>query len=265
MSNAYAHSAPPRDADAIIRFEWIDRTLQAMASRGGAAALQYPSLISRQALERAEYPKAFPHLLMAATPLLNPEITDARQLEPANLSSPDWCLSPAVCYHVYVDYAGQTLASPITVTARGRCFRHEATIRPGQRQIEFEMREIVLLGPADWISAKVAQWKDRLDQLLQKLGLVGAWQVAQDPFFLPAAKGQALMQRLMEIKLEYCTNDVDTIALASINRHGEFFGRRFSIRDSGGQFVHTACIAAGLDRLFACAAQMDREVALCLP
>jgi hypothetical protein len=136
------------------------------------------------------------------------------------------------------------LEEPKTVTARGRCFRHEATIDPGRRQIEFEMREIVLLGSAEWIATAVPVWKDRLDQLLQTAALAGSWQVAEDPFFLPSAKGKALMQRLMETKMEYCSAGSEPVALASINRHGDFFGQRFSI-------------AAGLDRFF------TQEVASC--
>jgi seryl-tRNA synthetase len=262
MNKEYSNSAPLHDADAISRFERIDDSLLAMACRGGAKPFQYPVLISREALEKAEYPSAFPHLLMAAAPLRDPAVTGQQQLEPANLRSPEWCLSPAVCYHVYSDFVGQTLSAPATVTARGRCFRHEATIDPGRRQIEFEMREIVLLGSADWISAEVSVWKNRLDQLLQQLELTGNWQTAEDPFFLPSAKGKAVMQRLMETKIEYCSNESEPIALASINRHGDFFGRRFSIRDSSGQFIHTACIAAGLDRLCSCAADLVKEVSV---
>jgi hypothetical protein len=76
------------------------------------------------------------------------------------------------------------------------------------------------------------------------LGLHGTWEPAEDPFFLPAAAGKALMQRLLGVKEEYRSEDV---ALASINRHGTFFGERFSIRTDHGP-VHTACLAVGLDR-----------------
>jgi hypothetical protein len=262
MNRPHLNSSPPRDADAISHFERIDHSLLAMATNGGAKPFQYPALISRQALEKAEYPKAFPHLLMAAAPLTDPSINGPGQLEPANLRSPDWCLSPAVCYHVYAQFAGQTLSAPAKITARGRCFRHEATTDPGRRQIEFEMREIVLLGSVDWISSEVSIWKNRLDQLLQQLGLAGNWQAAEDPFFLPSARGKAVMQRLMETKIEYCSEGPEPIALASINRHGDFFGKRFSIRDSAGEFIHTACIAAGLDRLCNCLAELVKEIAI---
>jgi hypothetical protein len=41
---------------------------------------------------------------------------------------------------------------------------------------------------------------------------------------------------------------VNGLAIASVNRHGTFFGERFHISDESGAPVHTACIAFGLDR-----------------
>jgi hypothetical protein len=40
----------------------------------------------------------------------------------------------------------------------------------------------------------------------------------------------------------------DSVAIASINRHGSFFGDRFAILDENGQSIHTACLAVGMDR-----------------
>ena len=38
------------------------------------------------------------------------------------------------------------------------------------------------------------------------------------------------------------------VAVASINRHGAFFGERFAILRPDKTPVHTACVAFGLDR-----------------
>ena len=54
------------------------------------------------------------------------------------------------------------------------------------------------------------------------------------------------MQRLLGTKIEWCLPD--GLAVASINRHGAFFGDRFQIRDARGTPAHSACIAFGLDR-----------------
>jgi hypothetical protein len=202
--------------------EWIAREL-------GARGMHYPVLIGRQALERAGYHESFPHLLMSAT---------------AMSGDTPWCLSPAVCYHVYEELMGRTLLQPQTITARGTCFRAEQQTVPGIRQIEFEMREIIFLGPQYWVNTQIVVAVSRLTGLARRLGLPGTWEPAEDPFFLPAASGKALMQRLLGVKEEYRSQDV---ALASINRHGSFFGERFSICTDDGP-AHTACLAVGLDR-----------------
>jgi hypothetical protein len=80
------------------------------------------------------------------------------------------------------------------------------------------------------------------------MGLAGEWHAAEDPFFLPMTSGKALMQRLLNLKVEYQWPGAGGLALASVNRHGTFFGKRFDITSPDGQPVHTACIAVGLDR-----------------
>jgi len=250
----YHTSAPVRQARELAHLGCLDGHLLDLAVAIGALERQYPVLIAREALERAEYPRAFPHLLVAAAPLLAPDRDPSRLLERDNLAAPQWMLSPAVCYHVYAELAATELLAPTVVTARGRCFRHEASVRPGVRQLEFEMREIVLAGPKEWVEERAEEARGRLETLARSLGLAGTWQVAEDPFFLPAAQGKALLQRLTETKWEYQSRDSDPsgLALASVNRHGSFFGERFGITDRDGRPIHTACLAIGLDRWLHC-------------
>jgi len=260
-ASAYPTAAPVRGAADLARLEQIDRALLDLARALGAEPVQFPALIARAALERAEYPQAFPHLLMAAASAHDPAIAAPALLAPANLAEPAWCLSPAVCYHVYAQLAGQRLDGPRVVTARGRCFRHEATTAPGVRQIEFEMREIVLLGPAGWVADAAVAARARLTEVAAAFRLAGDWEPAADPFFLPAAAGKAAMQRLAGTKDELCCpHPAGPVAAASVNRHGSFFGDRFAITDPAGRPIHTACAAVGLDRWMTCATDTRTEV-----
>lgn len=229
MTACYPQSAPARSRDELNTLDRIDARVRDLAVSIGAREMQYPALIARAVLERAEYPQAFPHLLMSA-------------------SGTDWCLSPAVCYHAYAQLARQVVEAPVVITARGRCFRAERESLPGVRQIEFEMREIVLLGAPAWIDASAEMARLAIETVGGESGLSGDWEVAEDPFFLPAAAGKALMQRLLKVKLEYQWPGAGGLALASINRHGPFFGQRFDIATPDGAPVHTMCIAVGLDR-----------------
>jgi seryl-tRNA synthetase len=238
MNREYPQPAPARTLNQQQVLDRIDARLRSLASSMGAREMQYPALIAREVLEQAEYTQAFPQLLMSAT--------DAHTHDADGGTA--WCLSPAVCYHTYAQLAHRILEDPTVVTARGHCFRAETRSAPGLRQVEFEMREIVLLGDAAWIDAEAETARSAIETVARTAGLGGDWEVAEDPFFLPAATGKALMQRLLKVKLEYQWPKAGGLALASINRHGAFFGQRFDITTPDGRPVHTMCIAAGLDR-----------------
>ena len=236
MSKGEQTSRPIRTDLEQTQFDALDAEVEWLARGLGARGLHYPALIARASLERAGYMESFPHLLLCATQHVR--------------GSTPWCLSPAVCYHVYDQFAGTTIDEPMVVTARGTCFRDEEDTAAGVRQVEFEMREIVFLGPADWVKTHSALGVTRVTALAQRLGLTGDWYPAEDPFFLPAARGKALMQRLLGVKEEYRSATAEGLALASINRHGTFFGERFDIRGPDGEPLHSACLALGLDRWF---------------
>jgi hypothetical protein len=240
-------AAPTRTAAEAAVLDDVDRRVRAIALALGGRDMQYPSLIARPILERAEYPQAFPHLLMSASRTHLPDGAESgtrvnRQRRTA------WCLSPAVCYHTYAELAEVCLDRPAIVTARGTCFRAESTTAPGVRQIEFSMREIVFAGAAAWVERSLESARLQVDALARGLGLAGEWRVAEDPFFLPRVNAKAVMQRLLKVKLEYQAIADGGLALASVNRHGAFFGNRFAITTADGDPVHTACLAVGLDR-----------------
>ncbi len=88
-----------------------------------------------------------------------------------------WCLSPAVCYHAYAGLEGQTLDPGVMVTARGHCFRNEDpdALAPGRRQVEFQMREIVLVGGSAWIEEWLRELQPGVEALARAQGLDGAW------------------------------------------------------------------------------------------
>jgi len=232
----------PRGDGEQTAFEAIDVEVEWIARELGSRGVHYPALIARSSLERAGYTESFPHLLLSAS-------------REDHTATP-WCLSPAVCYHVYAQLAGTRLSGPLALTARGPCFRGEQHISPGVRQVEFEMREIVFLGERSWVLRQSTAARARVMALARRFGLEGAWHPAEDPFFLPAGEGKAAMQRLLGVKEEYRCGG---LALASVNRHGTFFGDRFAITLADGAAAETACVAVGLDRWCAGLAGQPRE------
>ena len=237
-------TSPTLRGDALAAFEKLDAKIRTWALSQGSAEESYPVLIDATTLGRAGYPDAFPHLLMAPAVAADP----AQPFTASNVALTDWCLSPAVCYHTYASLEDRTLNPGLILTARGHCFRNEdaAALAPGRRQIEFQMREIVLVGAPAWIEERLATLQPGVENLARAFGLDGEWCPANDPFFLPRAAGKARMQRLLGAKIEWCLRD--GLAVASINRHRDFFGERFHIRDATGAPAHSACVAFGLDR-----------------
>jgi hypothetical protein len=233
--------------------EAIDALLQSWSAGAGGEEHRYPVLIEAGTLRRAEYPEAFPQLLMAPAVAVDPE----QPFSDENAALSPWFLSPAVCYHTYAALAGQFIEGGEVYAARGHCFRNESAeeLQPGRRQIEFQMRELVFVGSATWLEERLGPIPDELISLAARCGMEPAWCPANDPFFLPRARGKAQMQRLLGTKSELCLPC--GLAIASINRHGPFFGQRFDIRLRDGEPAHTGCVAFGLDRWAAHATELS--------
>ncbi len=135
---------------------------------------------------RRIYPQAFPHLLMSArcrTRPVRPRTGSGvtRQPRATGVSHRPSATTPTR------SWPDRVLEDPIVLTARGRCFRAERETAPGMRQIEFEMREIVLLGPTG-LDRRVRGdgAGSRLRRLAVQMGLSATGRPPRTPsFFLP--------------------------------------------------------------------------------
>src|ERR1043165_9576535 len=97
-----------------LRLETVDTALRKWARRLPAGEEVYSVFIDADTLHRAEYDRAFPHLLMCAAAGSVPEASAAGAGQ-----SPQHYLSPALCYHTYAALEGKVLHQGATVTARG--------------------------------------------------------------------------------------------------------------------------------------------------
>ena len=206
-----------------------------MALESGALECRFPVTIPVETLERAEFFDAFPHAASRVT---------------SEAADGVYCLSPAVCYHAYEWFAGQRIPAPVVLTAVQSCFREAdraAAERP--RLWEFTMREVVLIGPPDWVTARCEEWADRIGRFAADLRLNPAVAPATDPFFGAAGRGRRLLQQVKGLKRELRVMcEGAQVALASFNRHERFFADRFAFDLSGGSPAHSGCIAFGLER-----------------
>ena len=228
----------------------------------------YNSLIPADWLRRANYFSSFPHSVTFTTHLKedyhtienfasrhkNGEDLNFKSIE--EITTPQYCLSPAVCYHCYGELQGHDFSKSknnlLSFTAMNRCFRYESkNITELDRLWEFSMREIVFIGTKDEVLKAKAESMELVWKLIEILDLTAHIETASDPFFASDFKSLRFFQLANDLKYELRTpiNKEDTIASGSFNYHENFMGSSFDIKTAGEDFAHTGCAAFGLERL----------------
>ncbi len=237
-------------------YQKLDRLFLQWAGERGAAEHRFPTFIPARELDRLDYFRSFPHLVTFPV-TLDPSkdnlaafvrgapLDDAGHLQLAASAPIADVLTPAACYHFYIQFQDERLAQPRYVTTRATCFRREDHYAPLQRQWSFSMREIVCLGTADEVKAFLAGGRATVEGFFKKIGLPIEWQNATDPFFEPARSSKYLMQKLDPVKIEMVFNG--DLAIGSVNFHRNYFGEAFRITRAGAD-AYSGCIAFGVER-----------------
>jgi seryl-tRNA synthetase len=252
----------------------------ALADSFGAVPYRFPTLIPARSLERVGYFRAFPHSLTFATHLREDldAIDDFAQhaaCSEEGLEAPgesfakiQALLSPAVCYHLYFALADKPLpAAGIAATAVGSCFRYESVnLASLERLWNFTMREVIFVGPRDFVLQNRETGRARMHSIFDEIGLAYRVESANDPFFIGEFKKQAAFQSAFQLKFEIRARlpfKDSTLAVGSYNYHQDFFGRSLNITLPDGSPAHTGCIAFGLERIaFAFLAQYGLDTSL---
>lgn len=231
-----------------------------------ASPYRFPILIPAKYLERVGYFSAFPHSLTFATHLREDLDTIDNFAETAacnegGLNTPmesfdqiRALLSPAVCYHLYFALADKPIPNGrIAATAVGNCFRYESlNLTSLERMWDFSMREIIFVGPKDYVLEGRETARQRLEPFFKEIGLSYRVESANDPFFIGEFRKQVAFQSAFQLKFEIRARlpfKDSTLAVGSYNYHQDFFGRHLNIALEDGSPAHTACAAFGLERL----------------
>jgi hypothetical protein len=200
-----------------------------------------PVFIDRRVLTRSKYVVHFPQQVVVARGYRSPR-------------SGTRFLAPATCLHWYGRLGATTLAGDrVSAFVVGPCARAESgRVSFPYRLAAFHMAELVVVGAARAVDEEASMIERLLAESFRELGIGGGFRPATDAFFLPSSRGARVMQQLKELKREFASPlDRDGVALASINRHEDFFGRAFGIRLARGGPAHSICVAFGLERLTA--------------
>ena len=253
----------PRLARLMAFFE--DRFVE-LADSFQAPPYRFPTLIPAHYLERVNYFHAFPHSLTFATHLREDlDVIDhfAGQAAcdehglvapPASFAQVQALLSPAVCYHLYFSLADRPLpGGQLAATAVGNCFRYEAiNLASLERLWNFTMREIIFVGPKDFVLENRETARQRMQPVFKEIGLAYRMESANDPFFIGEFRKQAAFQSAFQLKFEIRARlpfSDSTLAVGSYNYHQDFFGRSLNISLPDGSPAHTGCVAFGLERI----------------
>lgn len=232
-----------RRLDAI--FEW-------WGISGDAEPVIGPALLPVADLARLDYYENFPDQALVASTLdvsKRPRAGNAiSSFAPDQLQHAELALPPAACYAVYLGMTGSVIPADKLVTLVGRCFRREERYSHLRRLLGFHMREVVALGSAEFAQGHIDRYSELILAFGRALELPISKEPATDPFF-DRKSPRALMQRISPVKHEFVAYD---LAIASVNRHRNFFGERCSIRLAAtGAPVFTSCAAFGLERWMA--------------
>jgi seryl-tRNA synthetase len=246
-------------------FRYFDRVFEAFGRPWDAQPVLTPTLIPTRVLAKCDYFRSFPHNVTFACHLPEDAPTvesfrarhqDREELDEHALSdmkTPEACLSPAVCYHVYHLNEGRAIpAGGLAYGVCGKCFRYESSNLSDLRRLwDFTMREVVFLGPRDEVLQRREQSIARMGRFLDEHRLAGEIRTASDPFFIaPDALGKTYFQLSSETKYEISLMlpDAARLAVGSHNYHSDFFGRAFDTSVAGAGFMHSVCVAFGLER-----------------
>ncbi|MFI1018404.1 hypothetical protein [Streptomyces sp. NPDC020965] len=227
----------------------LDDLLTGLAARLAAPEVVGPPLLSVEGLTRLDYFRNFPHLGVAAGRFAPEEIDGLAAGEsPAELPlRPTGHLLPsATCYGLLLSLEGRDVGDGgLRLSATGRCFRNETHYDGLRRLWGFHMREVLYLGTKQGSVEHLEQGADFVRELAGRLGLVLTRAAADDPFY-DKGGSRARLMALDPVKHEFSAPD--GTAIASVNRHRNFFGERLDIRAGSQGPAYSACVAFGVER-----------------
>src|SRR5262245_54456490 len=114
----------------------IDALLESWADFWSAEAWRFPAVLPASALERLEYFRSFPHLVTFPVALddspenlqvltAGPGLDADGAVRMPRTAPVRHVLTPAACYHFYLELAGENLDGPRYLTTAASCFRRE--------------------------------------------------------------------------------------------------------------------------------------------
>ncbi|MER7705176.1 hypothetical protein ABTX81_20060 [Kitasatospora sp. NPDC097605] len=237
------------EPDRARLFQELDALFAGIADRLAGRPVLGPALLPAAGLARLDYFRNFPHLGIAAARFDEQAVErlsagTAPQELAGGVAPTGYLLPSATCYGLLLSLEGAEVGPGLRLTAVGRCFRNETHYEGLRRLWGFHMREVLYVGTQDGAAAHLARSRELILALAGELGLELGYEPANDPFY-DKDGSRARLTRLDPVKYEFTAPD--GTAIASVNRHRNFFGERLSLT-SDGATAHSSCTAFGVER-----------------
>ncbi|WP_420031777.1 hypothetical protein ACN2WE_02455 [Streptomyces sp. cg28] len=227
----------------------LDALLRGLAEELTAPECLGPPLLPAEGLARLDYFRNFPHLGVPAgrfAPEALDVLADGGPPVDAPLRATGHLLPSATCYGLLLSLEGQDVGEDgLRLSATGRCFRNETHYDGLRRLHGFHMREVLYLGTKDGCAEHLDRGGEFIVRLARRLGLDLTRAAADDPFY-DRQGSRAKLMALDPVKHEYSTSD--GTAIASVNRHRNFFGERLGIGAGSHGSAFSSCVAFGVER-----------------
>ncbi len=164
----------------------LDKSLDAIflswAHQFKALEYSFPQFLAVKHLERLQYFTSFPHLATFAVTLDRDEdeltrfshehkVLENGSLELPKIQPSTHVITPAACYHAYVEFEGQQFDQPKIITTRGICCRCEDHYVSLERQWTFSMRYNINIATTDGDHKWIKNVKERVDRFITKHGI----------------------------------------------------------------------------------------------
>jgi seryl-tRNA synthetase len=253
----YADGVFSFTGDILKLFKYFSSSFLNLALKLNSYEKLYPTLLPVEFFKKTSYIKSSPQHVMFCCDIIEgyefisniASHLDADCLKD-DLSMALFTLSPAACFHSYIEYENRRIDRSFTLTFEQKVFRNEGRFNWDGfgRLRDYTVREIVFFGDDEYVRQQRKRAMDLSVSLLQAFNLNGQLISSSDPFIIPEMQRYKKVQVAENSKYELkLSTGADNLACASFNLHGGSFTKPFDIHVNDFKTV-SGCVGFGIER-----------------